>query len=170
MQGTAFIVGISASDSNTCTLQTIEGCRVVYLYAGRSKQGTALDDLHVLDLEANYWSSPKPKSDKPAGRYGHCAVSHGEYLYVFGGHSKGMATFAFNEEAQGKRPSLFSSKEKGQREAETECCDELWSYHTPTLEWKEVSFEGPAPSVPEGPDLRKALASDAKRMRRALGT
>ena len=98
---------------HTCTLQTVEGCRVVYLYGGRSKSGVALDDLHVLDLEANYWSCPKPKSDKPAGRYGHCAVSHGEYLYVFGGHSKGMATFAFNEEAQGKRPSLFSSKEKG---------------------------------------------------------
>ena len=31
---------------HTCTLQTIEGCRVVYLYAGRSKQGAALDDLH----------------------------------------------------------------------------------------------------------------------------
>ena len=38
---------------HTCTLQTIEGCRVVYLYGGRSKNGTALDDLHVLDLEAH---------------------------------------------------------------------------------------------------------------------
>ena len=67
---------------HTCTLQTIEGCRVVYLYGGRSKSGSALDDIHVLDLEANFWSSPKPKSEKPAGRYGHCAVSHGEFLYV----------------------------------------------------------------------------------------
>ena len=132
---------------HSCTLQTIEGCRVVYLYAGRSKSGTALDDLHILDLEANYWSSPKPKSEsKPAGRYGHSAVSHGEYLYVFGGQSRGQATFAFNPELP-KRPSLLGGgKKRGMREADTEVCDELHAYHTPTMEWKDLSFEGESPS------------------------
>ena len=38
--------------------------RIVYLYGGRSKSGVALDDLHMLDLEANFWSCPKPKSEK----------------------------------------------------------------------------------------------------------
>jgi len=128
---------------HSCTLQMIEGCRVVYLYGGRSKSGTALDDMHVLDLEANFWSSPKPKGEKPAGRYGHCCVSHGEHLYFFGGQSKGQATFAFAEEPP--KPSIFGDKKKGRREAETECCDELLAYHTPTLEWKELSFEGQAP-------------------------
>ena len=78
------------SSCNSCTLQSIEGCRVVYLYGGRSKNGTALDDLHVLDLEANFWSMPKAKNEKPAGRFGHCAASHGENLYIFGGQSKGQ--------------------------------------------------------------------------------
>ena len=41
---------------HSCTLQSIEGCRVVYLYGGRNKGGVALDDLHTLDLEANFWS------------------------------------------------------------------------------------------------------------------
>lgn len=112
---------------HSCTLQVIEGCRIVYLYGGRAKNGAALDDLHVLDLEANFWSCPKPKSDKPAGRFGHVAASHGEHLYIFGGQSKGQATFAFSEQSGGeqKRPSLFSDKKKGMREAETECCDEV---------------------------------------------
>ena len=136
---------------HTCTLQTIEGCRVVYLYAGRSKSGTALDDLHMLDLEANYWSSPKAKSEsKPAGRYGHCAVSHGEYLYYFGGQSKGQATFAFEAEPP-KRPSLAAAvlggdKRRGKKEADTEVCDELHVYHTPSMEWKVLSFEGESPT------------------------
>ena len=135
---------------HSCTLQTIEGCRVVYLYGGRSKSGTALDDLHVLDLEANYWSSPKPKSEsKPAGRFGHCAVSHGEYLYIFGGHSKGQSTFAFEVEPP-KRPSmpaiLGGDKKRGKKEADTEVCDELHAYHTPSMEWKVLSFEGDSPT------------------------
>ena len=115
---------------HSCTLQTIEGCRVVYLYGGRSKSGTALDDMHVLDLEANFWSNPKPKNDKPAGRFGHCAVSWNEDLYVFGGQSKGQATFSFQEDMP--KPSIFSDKKKGHRDAETEVCDELLAYHTPT--------------------------------------
>lgn len=110
---------------HTCTLQNIEGCRVVYLYAGRSKGGTALDDIHVLDLEANFWSSPKAANDKPAGRYGHCAVSHGENLYIFGGRSKGKATFSFQVVEAPKRPSLFGDRKKGKRDADTECCDEV---------------------------------------------
>ena len=116
---------------HSCTLQTIEGCRVVYLYGGRSKNGNALDDLHVLDLEANFWSCPKPKGDKPAGRYGHCAAVHGENLYIFGGHSKGQATFNFAE-GPPQKPSIFGDKKRGLRDAETEVCDELLAYHTPT--------------------------------------
>jgi len=149
---------------HSCTLQTIEGCRVVYLYGGRSKSGTALDDMHVLDLEANFWSNPKPKNDKPAGRFGHCAVSWNEDLYFFGGQSKGQATFSFQEDMP--KPSIFSDKKKGHRDAETEVCDELLAYHTPTMEWKEVSFEGPSPSprykhgaclVPEPKGLARML-------------
>ena len=68
----------------------MEGCRIAYLYGGRSRHGTALDDMHLLDLEANYWSSPKPKGEKPAGRFGHTAASYGEELYFFGGRSKGQ--------------------------------------------------------------------------------
>ena len=123
---------------HTCTLQTIEGCRVVYLYGGRSKSGSALDDLHVLDLEANFWSSPKPKGERPAGRYGHSAVVHGENLYVFGGHSKGQATFNFAEDMP--KPSIFGDKKRGQRDAETEVCDELIAYHTPTSKFNSCAF------------------------------
>ena len=58
----------SERSMHSCTLLTVEGCRVVYLYGGRNKSGAALDDLHVLDLEANYWRVEKPKGEKPAGR------------------------------------------------------------------------------------------------------
>ena len=130
---------------HSCTLQSIEGCRVVYLYGGRNKGGVALDDLHTLDLEANFWSCPKPKNEKPAGRFGHCAAVHGEHLYIFGGQSKGSATFAFHEEFP--KPSILGGdKRRGKQKSETECCDELLAYHTPSMEWKELSFEGPAPT------------------------
>ena len=33
---------------HSCTLHTVEGRRIVYLYGGRSKSGGTLDDLHVL--------------------------------------------------------------------------------------------------------------------------
>lgn len=119
--------------------------RVVYLYGGRSKSGAPLDDLHVLDLEANFWSCPKPKSDKPAGRFGHCAASHGETLYVFGGQSKGQATFAFHEEFP--KPSIMGGdKRKGKKSADHECCDELLTYSTSSMEWNECSYEGMSPS------------------------
>jgi len=129
---------------HTCTLQSSEGCRIAYLYGGRSRNGTALDDMHLLDLEANYWSSPKPKGEKPAGRFGHTAASHGEELYFFGGRSKGRVTFNF-QEVTGPTTSLFSDKERGQRESEAEVSDELLGFHTPSLEWREVSYQGTAP-------------------------
>eukprot|EP00966_Prymnesium_polylepis_P248132 5737667-Prymnesium_polylepis.1 len=117
---------------HSCTLLTVDGCRIVYLYGGRSKNGQALDDLHVLDLEANYWSLCKPKSDKPAGRFGHCGEAFEGNLYIFGGQSRGQATFKF----QGDQPpsSMFSSDKKaGKREADTEVTDQLLQYSTESM-------------------------------------
>mmetsp|Transcript_8767 Transcript_8767/g.23148 ORF Transcript_8767/g.23148 Transcript_8767/m.23148 type:complete len:618 (-) Transcript_8767:71-1924(-) len=126
---------------HSCTLLTVDGCRIVYLYGGRSKNGQALDDLHVLDLEANYWSLCKPKSDKPAGRFGHCGEAFEGNLYIFGGQSRGQATFKF----QGDQPpsSMFSSDKKaGKREADTEVTDQLLQYSTESMMWDELDFKG----------------------------
>lgn len=125
---------------HTCTLITLEGCRLVYLYGGRSKGGHAMDDLHVLDLEANYWSACKPKSEKPAGRFGHCAEGFDNQLFIFGGQSRGQATFKFQMEAPS---SLFTGdKKKGMREAESEVTDQLLQYNTETSTWDELDFKG----------------------------
>ena len=47
-----------------------------------------------------------------------------------------QATFSFQENE--KRPSLadkiFSDKKRGHRDSDTEVCDELLAYHTPTSE------------------------------------
>jgi len=127
---------------HTCTLLVQDGSRVVYLYAGRGKGG-ALDDMHQLDLEGNVWTTPKANSDKPAGRFGHSGVAHGNSLYYFGGHSRGQATFNFNE---GQAPSsIFSDKKRGERAADTEAVDEVITYNVDSAEWKELETEGAAP-------------------------
>lgn len=127
---------------HTCTLLVQDGSRVVYLYAGRGKNG-ALDDLHQLDLEGNVWTQPKVTSEKPAGRFGHSGVAHGAALYYFGGHSRGQATFNFEE---GQAPtSIFSDKKRGKREADTEAVDEVVVFHTDSTSWSELETEGIAP-------------------------
>ena len=130
---------------HSCTLHTVDGRRIVYLYGGRSKSGGTLDDLHVLDLDANVWSSPKIKGNKPAGRYGHSAVVHGESLFVFGGQSKVRAS----SDGSPPNPSLFVG-DRMRADAETEVCAELHAYHASTMEWKELNgeykeFDSPSP-------------------------
>ena len=127
---------------HSCTLLNVEGCRVVYLYGGRNKNGIALDDLHVLDLEANYWRAEKPKGEKPAGRFGHVAQAFESNLYVFGGHSRGQATFNFGGQPEGRSSGMFSDKKKGQREADTEATDQLQRYDTEKQMWSEVEVLG----------------------------
>ena len=57
-------------------------------------------------------------SEKPAGRYGHSGVAHGDSLYYFGGRSRGQQTFNFD---QGAAPSsIFSNQKRGKREADAE--------------------------------------------------
>lgn len=127
---------------HTCTLVSLEGARVVYLYGGRGKHGP-LDDLHLLDLEGNLWSQPKVNGEKPAGRYAHTAVAHERSLYVFGGRSRGNATFNFSDDAE--RPGVFSDKQRGKRGADSEVTDEVLSFDTETFEWSEQSPSGSRP-------------------------
>jgi len=127
---------------HTCTLLVQDGSRVVYLYAGRGKSG-ALDDLHQLDLEGNLWTQPKATSEKPAGRFGHSGVAHGDSVYYFGGHSRGQATFNFE---QGAAPSsIFTDKKRGKREADTEAVDEVVVFNTTVSGWTELETEGTPP-------------------------
>ena len=110
---------------HTCTLMSVEGARVLYVFGGRGKGG-ALDDLHMLDLEGNLWSTPKQSGEKPAARFGHSAVCHNSRLYFFGGHSRGQSTFNFAE--AGEKTSIvekLKGKNKGHREADTEAVDEV---------------------------------------------
>ena len=110
---------------HTCTLMSVEGARVLYVFGGRGKGG-ALDDLHMLDLEGNLWSTPKQSGEKPAARFGHSAVCHNSQLYFFGGHSRGQSTFNFAE--AGEKTSIvekLKGKSKGQRESDTEAVDDV---------------------------------------------
>jgi len=96
----------------------------------------------MLDLEGNLWSQPKLSGDKVAGRYGHTAVAHGKDIFVFGGRSRGEATFAFGEE---RSASLFSDKSRGKLESDSEVTEQLIAFDTCALEWREVSQLGDAP-------------------------
>jgi len=132
---------------HSCTLMSIDGARVAYLYGGRGKHGP-LDDMHMLDLEGNLWSQLKI-ADKPAGRYAHVAAVHDKAIYMFGGRSRGEATFAFSEE----KPSgtmIFGDKSKGRRESDSEVTDELIVFEVDSFaappRWRETSASGTAPT------------------------
>jgi hypothetical protein len=98
--------------------------------------------LHALDLEGNVWTQPKIAGEKPAGRFAHTGVAHGKLLYFFGGHSKGQATFNFNE---GQGPGFFSDKKRGKREADTEPVDEVICWNSESGSYSELLTEGAAP-------------------------
>mmetsp|Transcript_32293 Transcript_32293/g.53384 ORF Transcript_32293/g.53384 Transcript_32293/m.53384 type:complete len:618 (+) Transcript_32293:54-1907(+) len=129
---------------HSCTLMSVDGARVAYLYGGRGKHGP-LDDLHMLDLEGNLWTQPKVIGDKPAGRYAHTAIAQGRNIYIFGGKSRGEMTFAFGEE---KPPAMFGDKKKGKRETDAEVTDEVLVLDTssfPSGEWQELGTIGTGP-------------------------
>ena len=82
-------------------------------------------------------------SEKPAGRFGHSGVAHGESIYYFGGQSRGQATFNFE---QGAAPSsIFSDQKRGKRESDTEAVDQLLVFNTSTTGWSEPQAEGTPP-------------------------
>ena len=85
----------------------------------------------------------KVTSEKPAGRFGHSGVAHGESIYYFGGQSRGQATFNFE---QGAAPSsIFSDQKRGKRESDTEAVDQLLVFNTSTTGWSEPQAEGTPP-------------------------
>ena len=153
---------------HTCTLMSVEGARVLYVFGGRGKGG-ALDDLHMLDLEGNLWSTPKQSGEKPAARFGHSAVCHNSRLYFFGGHSRGQSTFNFAE--AGEKTSIvekLKGKSKGQRESDTEAVDDVILLTTnqesgaePSLaqshEWSELDT-GAEPGQRPSPRYKHAAA------------
>jgi len=44
-----------------------------------------LDDLHVLDVDTLTWSRPAVTGDKPTARSGHCLITVGKKIVLFGG-------------------------------------------------------------------------------------
>jgi len=61
----------------------------MYIFGGNNTSDTGnyqvLGDFHMFDTETLTWSQPEPLGEVPTARSGHCMVSIGTKLYLFGG-------------------------------------------------------------------------------------
>lgn len=56
-----------------------------------------MDELHMLDLDTNTWTSVSTKGPRPAARYLHTAVLIDDAMLVYGGNSKTLGdVWSFN--------------------------------------------------------------------------
>ena len=56
-----------------------------------------MDELHMLDLSTNTWTSVSPSGKKPGARYLHSAVMINDAMVVYGGNDKACGdVWSFN--------------------------------------------------------------------------
>uniref|UniRef100_A0A3B4AIJ7 Host cell factor Kelch-repeats domain-containing protein n=1 Tax=Periophthalmus magnuspinnatus TaxID=409849 RepID=A0A3B4AIJ7_9GOBI len=75
--------GPSPRESHTAVVYTGLGSPKLYVFGGM--QGSRLDDLWQLDLDAMVWSMPETRGCRPFPRSLHTANVIGNKMYVFGG-------------------------------------------------------------------------------------
>lgn len=90
---------------------------------GGAKKDNNLNDIQILDTEANSWCLAVPSGKAPSQRTCHSAAAIGDHLYIFGG---------------------------GQSGAEPVEDDTLYVYDAKESSWSQPSVSGPGPESRHG--------------------
>ncbi|KAK8465893.1 hypothetical protein PHAVU_009G202800 [Phaseolus vulgaris] len=79
----------SPRDSHTCSSWKNK----LIVAGGEDEQDYYLSDVHVLDTDTLIWSKVCTSSQSLPPRAGHCTVSFGKYLFVFGGFTEAQSLY-----------------------------------------------------------------------------
>eukprot|EP00042_Codosiga_hollandica_P032338 m.205807 g.205807 ORF g.205807 m.205807 type:complete len:519 (+) comp53880_c0_seq1:47-1603(+) len=105
-----------------------------YFYDHQNRRPSWMADTWAFDLTRHRWTLLHDGADSsygvgPSGRYGHTAVVHEEFMYVFGGSG--------DTEISKSNPSLAA-----------DTGGELWRFNLVTYEWEQIFGTLDTPTMP----------------------
>jgi len=127
----------SSGEGGGSTLTNVNG--EAYLFGGCSRMGVIHAGVRRYDMTSNCWSEPLVCSgSSPTPRFGHTAIAHEQYLYIFGGQGFHPTSNIRHEHNDNIGKHECHAKQEAHSDG-IYCYNDLYVLDTLSMSWSKVN-------------------------------